>query len=342
MTVRWGWGGVLATWRMLRWSRVRQGLQSLLSYYRARWGLGWHPPAYPLFLSIEPTTACNLRCPLCLSGTRGFTRPKGTLDPELLAQLLQELHPYLWGVLFYFQGEPLLHPALPQLISYASRYRLLTSLSTNGHLLTEERCYQLILAGLTHIRISLDGMTPTSYAQYRRGGHLEEVLVGIARLLSLRQALRSLFPLVEVQFIVFRHNLAEIEAFRRWAKSHPIDRIRLKTAHLPELTPAAYAEWIPPEFSRYAPDATGHPRLRKPPPNRCWRLWRATEITWDGRVVPCCFDKDARYMFGQLGKRGFTSIWRGPQAEAFRRQVFQNRESIDICQNCTEGIRPWA
>ncbi|MCS7189912.1 MAG: radical SAM/SPASM domain-containing protein, partial [Bacteroidia bacterium] len=296
---------------------------------------------YPLFLGVEPTTACNLRCPHCISGLRAFERPMGKLDPQLLEEVLGEIYPYLWGVLFYFQGEPFLHPEIGRLIRIASQYRLISSLSTNGHFLTEDRIIELILAGLTHLRISLDGMTQDSYARYRRGGDLAVVQQGIDKLVKLKKAFRSPFPIIELQFIVFRHNYTEIPTFRAWGYQVGADLVRVKTAQLLEMTPEAYDTWIPPEASRY--ERTGDKvRLRGKLPNHCWRLWRAAEITWDGQVLPCCFDKNAQYAFGKLSEASFRTIWRNEKAERFRKEVFRNRARIDICQNCVEGVKVWA
>lgn len=331
----------MAGLRMLTLRRVWSGSQVGISYLATRLRLGWYPPKYPLFLGVEPTTACNLRCPQCISGLRAFSRATGRMDSHLLEKVVEELHPYLWGVLFYFQGEPLIHPEIGRLISIVSQYRLLSSLSTNGHFLTESKCYELIAAGLTHLRISVDGMTPESYAKYRVGGNLAQVQAGIEQLLRLRRAMHSRYPLVELQFIAFRHNVSEIPAFRRWARSVGADAARVKTAQILELSPEAYDTWIPETQSRYEQTAEGTIRLRGTIPNRCWRLWRAAEITWDGQVLPCCFDKNAENSFGSLGEASFHEVWHNEKAEAFRRRVFQARESIDICRNCSEGIRTW-
>lgn len=341
MKLRWLWGGMIAGLRMLTLRRIVQGFQVGGSYLLAKSGLSWSPPAYPLFLGIEPTTACNLRCPHCISGLRAFTRPTGRLDPALLDKILAELHPYLWGVLFYFQGEPLLHPEIGRLILRVSQYRLLSSLSTNGHFLTEEKCYDLIAAGLTHLRISVDGMSQETYERYRVGGDLATVQAGIERLLKMRRAMRSLFPLVELQLIAFRHNIDEKAAFLQWAKAIGVDYARIKTAQLLEPTAEAYEAWIPEGYTRYERRVDGSVHLRGPLPNRCWRLWRAAEITWDGELLPCCFDKNAEYSFGSLQEKSFYEVWHGPRAEAFRRRVFSARENIDICQNCSEGTRTW-
>ncbi|MCS6790507.1 MAG: SPASM domain-containing protein [Bacteroidia bacterium] len=334
-------GGLRAGLRMLTLRRAYHGMSVLSSYFLARWKIAWLPPRYPLFIGVEPTTACNLHCPQCISGIRGFTRPTGRLSPQTLEALLAELQPYLWGVLFYFQGEPLLHPQIAQLILLASRYRLLTSLSTNGHFLTEETTYALIAAGLTHIRISVDGLTQSTYQQYRQGGDLSQVQAGIETLVAQRQRMRSRFPLIELQMIAFKHNLHEVPLFREWAYKLGADAARIKTAQLLSPDPASYETWIPEPLSRYQRQPDNTLQLKGNLPNHCWRLWRAAEITWDGQVLPCCFDKDAQHSFGSLNGQKFAQLWHSPQAEAFRRTVFQNRKNIDICQNCTEGARTW-
>jgi radical SAM protein with 4Fe4S-binding SPASM domain len=140
---------------------------------------------------------------------------------------------------------------------------------------------------------------------------------------------------VELQMIVFRHNLEEVPEFLAFARRVGVEAARLKTAQVLTPDPETIATWIPPETSRYA----------QPPqylPNACWRLWRSTEITWDGQVLPCCFDKQADYAFGQLGpETSFAELWHNENAHAFRKQVFANRASIDICTNCSEGVRVW-
>ncbi|MFN9801038.1 MAG: SPASM domain-containing protein, partial [Bacteroidota bacterium] len=64
--------------------------------------------------------------------------------------------------------------------------------------------------------------------------------------------------------------------------------------------------------------------------------------TWDGRVTPCCFDKDARHALGDLSQESFRNIWNGPAYRQFRASLFRSRREIDICANCSEGTRVWA
>ena len=73
--------------------------------------------------------------------------------------------------------------------------------------------------------------------------------------------------------------------------------------------------------------------------NQCRRLWVNSLVTWDGTVVPCCFDKDAEHPFGSLEKEPFDRIWKNRRYSRFRLKVLQNRARVPICTNCTEGIR---
>ena len=75
--------------------------------------------------------------------------------------------------------------------------------------------------------------------------------------------------------------------------------------------------------------------------NHCWRLWNSCVITWDGKIVPCCFDKDGTYRLGDLNDMSFEQIWKGPAYHQFRKQIIKGRQYIDICKNCSEGTSVW-
>jgi radical SAM protein with 4Fe4S-binding SPASM domain len=68
-------------------------------------------------------------------------------------------------------------------------------------------------------------------------------------------------------------------------------------------------------------------------------LWRTSVVTWDGRVVPCCFDKDAFFEADKLNGKTFKEIWHSEGINNFRKNILQNRSAIDMCTNCTEGLK---
>jgi radical SAM protein with 4Fe4S-binding SPASM domain len=93
------------------------------------------------------------------------------------------------------------------------------------------------------------------------------------------------------------------------------------------------------DYSRYRKDENGKYIIKSSFPDHCWRMWSAAVITWDGRVVPCCFDKDAKYQLGSMEDKGFKDVWKGEAYTSFRQALFSGRKEIDICLNCTEGLK---
>ncbi|MCS7037031.1 MAG: SPASM domain-containing protein [Saprospiraceae bacterium] len=319
------------------WNAVRV----LTSYYLTRligvpvqWGM-------PISISIEPTTACNLRCPECPSGLRAFSRPTGNVRADFFRRIVDELSRDTYSLYFYFQGEPYIHPEFFDMVRYAHERGLFTATSTNGHFLDAERARRTVESGLDRLIVSVDGLTQETYERYRVGGHLARVVQGIRELAYWKRRLRSRRPHVIVQFLVFRHNESQINAFRRSALGWGANEIRLKSAQVYDYQ---HGNPLIPEQERYAryvrqPNGTWAPRHALA--NRCWRLWHASVITWDGIVVPCCFDKDAQHRLGDLKTAPFRDIWHGAAYRQFRQRLLRGRKEIDICSNCSEGCRVW-
>ena len=296
----------------------------------------------PMTISIEPTTACNLRCPECPSGLRSFTRETGNLKEDFFRKVIDEQYRRLMYLIFYFQGEPYINPKFLDMVKYAHRKGVYTITSTNGHFLTPENARKTVESGLDRILISIDGSTQDVYEQYRKEGTLDTVLEGARNLVKAKREAGSSTPHIVFQMLVVRPNEHQIEDVQKLAKTIGVDEVKLKTAQVYDYKNGH--ELIPTqrEYSRYVqgPDGTWH--LKNKLLNQCWKLWHACVITWDGIVVPCCFDKDAVHRLGDLREKSFLEIWTGPAYQQFRTQLLQGRDKIDICTNCTEGCKVWA
>ncbi|MFN5372336.1 MAG: radical SAM/SPASM domain-containing protein [Bacteroidia bacterium] len=296
----------------------------------------------PLHISVEPTTSCNLRCPECPSGLRAFSRPTGMLQPELLHKIVDELHPSLASINFYFQGEPYLNTRLHEMIAYAAKKKIYTAVSTNAHYLSAEIAEATVKSGLHRLIISIDGNTQETYAQYRIGGRLEKVIEGTKAIITAKKKLRSRTPHVIFQFLVVKPNEHETEAILKRAKELGVNEVRFKTAQLYDFE---HGNPLIPEqerYSRYRKGLDGRWHLKNKLVNSCWRMWQGCVFTWDGSVVPCCFDKDAQHKLGSIQSEPFEQLWRNEAYSNFRAAVLSNRSQIDICRNCTEGTKVWA
>lgn len=296
----------------------------------------------PISISVEPTTSCNLRCPECPSGLRSFTRPTGKLDTSLLEKILQELGPTLGYLILYFQGEPYLHPEFLSMVKVAREHRIYTATSTNAHYLNAQSAEATVRSGLDRLIISIDGTTQESYQQYRIGGNLEKVLEGTRHIIEWKKKLRSRTPQTIFQFLVVRHNEHEVPSVYALAKKMGVDKVVLKTAQINDYKNGSPLIPVNEKYSRYRQHSDGTYHLKNEMLDECWKMWHSCVITWDGKVVPCCFDKDAHHVLGNVADLSFREIWFSKEYDAFRKMLFQSRSGIDICTNCTEGTRVWA
>lgn len=313
----------------------------LASFYLSRWLKKDYVWGLPMTLSIEPTTACNLRCPECPSGLRSFTRPTGNIKLDFYRQVIDEVHPFLSNLIFYFQGEPYIHPDFLKMVSYASQKNIYTISSTNGHFLTDQNARTTIESGLDRLIISVDGTSQEVYTQYRKEGNLDQVLQGARNIISWKKKLGKSHPYVIFQFLVVRPNEHQIPEIQRLAKEIGVDEVKLKTAQIYNY--AQGNDLIPQQekYSRYHQQEDGTYALKHDLHNSCWKLWHAAVITWNGWVVPCCFDKDASHKLGNLKENTFRQIWFDEPYRDFRRKILKGRDQIDICQNCSEGAKIW-
>ena len=323
-------------------ARLWNGIKVFTSYYISKiskkpiqWG-------YPVSISFEPTTSCNLRCPECPSGLREFTRPTGMLQKDFFTQTIDDISKELLYLIFYFQGEPYLNTSFLEMVKYASDKGLYTATSTNAHYLTDSAAKKTVESGLDRLIISIDGTTQEAYKQYRVGGNLDKVIEGAKNIVKWKKELNSKTPFVFFQFLVVKHNEHQIEDIKRLAKEIGVDQVRFKSAQVYDyendpnnLIP------VNEKYSRYKRNADGSFKAKNKFANSCRRLWSANVITWDGLVVPCCFDKDAMHRLGNLKNESFKKIWHNDNYKQFRGELMKSRKNIDICANCSEGESVW-
>ena len=296
----------------------------------------------PFSLSIEPTTACNLACPECPSGLKQFSRPTGKLDLVLHRQMLAQVKKSVFYVNYYFQGEPFLHPQFLDLIREAKLAKMYTATSTNAHFIDKAKALEIIDSGLDRLIISVDGITQATYEQYRVNGSLSKVLEASAFLVQAKKERSSSTPFLIFQFLAVKPNENEIPAVFNLAKEIGIDEVRIKTAQLYDFKNGNGLMPEQEEYARYAKQSDGTYKLKGRQGNHCWRMWSGSVLTWDGKVVPCCFDKDASHVLGNMKEQSFDQIWKSKTYKQFRFSILKNRQEIDICKNCSEGTKVWS
>lgn len=292
----------------------------------------------PLFVSVEPASVCQLRCPECPVGSgnpefRKSGNPR-LMPREVWERTLSEVRKMAWVVQFFFQGEPLLHSELPTMIREAHDAGLYTIVSTNAQALTPEMAEALVRAGLNRIIVSMDGLTEESYGAYRVGGSLQQTK---AALRYLRKA-KNQRPMpndqrliIELQCLRLRTNEHEWSAFRREYRRLGADRLVFKTAQLYDYRNGHPLMPTSPRYSRYVQGADGTYHLRRRP-KTCWRAWSACVITTAGDVLPCCYDKAHAHAYGNIMNTPLRELFTSAAAHSFRRAALN--EQPQICQEC--------
>ncbi|MCL2596189.1 MAG: radical SAM protein [Paludibacter sp.] len=294
----------------------------------------------PVFASFEPSNFCNLQCPQCPVSMRTKQNFKGELMSfDLFKNIFNELKHNLLYAIFYFQGEPLINKNLTKMIAFAHKNKVFTMTSTNAQLLDNQTSRELVESGLDKIIISIDGATQESYEQYRIGGSLERAIEGVKFIQNWKKKLHSRTPLVEIQCLLLSTTEQQIFEMQQLTKTLNADKLIFKTAQFYDFENGNILMPKNEKLSRYCLNTDGKYMIKNKLHNRCLRLWAGTVITSDGKILPCCFDKNADFIFGEIGensKVGFKEIFNGNIAHTFRKKIAENRKQFAMCRNCTE------
>ncbi len=299
---------------------------------------------YPMQLMVEPSSACNLKCPFCARGANKLKRPVGIMKLENFKKVMKEIGEYLYFILFWNQGEPFVNPNFLEMIKIAKSYGIYTLTSTNGHFIKDEKTAEEVVAsGLDVLIISLDGATEESYKFYRAGGDFETVIKAIELLAQAKNKLNSYKPYIEMQFLIMKHNQNEMKEIVKLATQLGANAISYKTLQVNTVEEAKINLPDNPKYTRYIKEKLAENTLRVKGnlPNRCFYLWFGSIINEDGSVNPCCFDKDTNYTFGNVfenSKMKLKDIWHNKDYQNFRQQILENRKNIPMCLNCLEGV----
>ncbi|MDY6800668.1 MAG: radical SAM protein [Bacteroidota bacterium] len=292
----------------------------------------------PISLTVEPTNFCNLHCTECPTGNNSLRREKGFLKISDYKNIIDTLSPWLFYQMIYLQGEPFLHPQIFNIITYAHQQNIYTCTSTNGHFITHENAQKIIESGLDKIIISVDGVNQETYEKYRKGGELQKVVSGIKILSNLKKKYQTKYPKIIIQFLVFRFNEHQVKEIKFLGKSIGANKVELKTAQIESVNDKLDLLPRNNRYSRYT-SKNNHTLIKNKLKNRCFRIWSTIVTTWEGDVIPCCFDKNANHKMGNMHKNNLIEIWQSSGFNRFRHTILTNRKKIKMCNNCTSGLR---
>lgn len=248
--------------------------------------------------------------------------------------MLHHIGKTVWHVNLYFQGEPFMHPDFFALVKEAKKARLVVETSTNAQFLSYQQAIKTVKSGLDILVVSLDGMTQPVYEEYRVGGQLSKVLDGILNLVKAKRELGLNKPIIRAQFIAFHHNQHQIGEFKKTVWAMGVDMVEVKKAQIYGVENKVHMLPTDARLSRYKVNHDGSVGLGDQYKNKCWKHWSSAVLTWEGDLLPCCFDKDAKYIMGNIYEQSMVEVWSTPAYLSFRRNILLHQNEIDICNNC--------
>jgi radical SAM protein with 4Fe4S-binding SPASM domain len=254
-------------------------------------------------VNIESSTACNASCTFCPRPS--MSRKPGEMSDELFHKVvgdaksmgIRSCSPFLYG-------EPFVFPRIWEWLDYLRDEGVAVSLYTNAERLDVDR-----LVGYDNIRYvtcSLNAATGETYGKVMRGPRFDKVKRNISDLIS-----KARFK-VRVSFIRTPDNAHEAESFRM---EYP-GRARI----------GDYGNW------------TGDLESVRPKNKRvpCWVLFHHITVLWDGRVVPCCMDCDAKQVLGDANRQTLGEIW---DSYAWMRDKHAALDfDIPVCRECDYNV----
>ena len=299
--------------------------------YRERWDRAHAlelETDFPLFLALETQLRCNYRCTMCTYSEPEALRQvrySEVMSPELYASILDEVVRHdCPSMNFNVLNEPLMDPLIIDRVRMAHEAGVIDlRMNTNGSLLDEERAEALIDAGLTRLYVGMDAATEETYGQVRIGGDFELVSRNVERFLEIREAKKSLLPILRLSFVRLAKNEHEVQDY--------IDKWKGRADMV------TVQEYMPPVHNASFLDKHAISKI-VPDDYTCPQPYERMVIKGNGDVHPCCAQYNYKIKIGNVGESSIHELWNSDEMKTLRRHMKDRTwQELDICKTCLES-----
>ncbi|HPN32373.1 MAG TPA: radical SAM protein [bacterium] len=274
---------------------------------------------FPLFLDIEVTSNCNLKCPFC-STSQKMNNKNAYMKFNLYKKIIDEgAEKGLYGCKYNYRGEPLLHKELYSFVEYAKKKGLIdVYFNTNLQLLTENVANKLIDVGLDRISISIEGYKKSVYEKYRVGGSFNKLLKNLEMLIETREKKKVKHPKIRIQSVLISEIIDELDDYKNFWNQFAEEVSYLDCRNFDIQNYDLKTDWI------------------------CQFLWQRLVVLYDGKVLPCaCPDVYNLSLFsdamiiGNVNEISLESIWKSDYIKTIRKlHKTGNSNKLKMCLNC--------
>ncbi len=277
------------------------------------WPRDFHVGEFPLFIDIEVTSVCNLKCPFCATTYRGDLIDRGYITFDMVKKVVDEgADRNLYGIKFNIRGEPLLHKEIHKFVDYAKKKGLIdVYFNTNALLLKDDMARKLIDAGLDRISISTEGFTKEVYEKHRVGGKFEKFLRNIENLNNLKEKLGVKHPKIRIQTVMLEEIKPLFADYKAFWGNYADEVAYLDFKEMNSKHKNVQFAWA------------------------CPQIWQRMALWWDGTILPCNHDDDGSLNLGNIKNMSIQEAWQSEQLNEIRdRHKSGLSHEITACDGC--------
>jgi len=280
-----------------------------------------HTSNFPIYLLIEPVSACNLRCTMCFQIDESFTKSKkfmGMMNFDLFKKIIDESHQNgTKAITLASRGEPTLHPLLDKMLEYCKDKFLELKLNTNAITLGENLCHKILQSNVTDVVFSVDSYQKEHYESIRVGGNFELLLKNIKKFHEIRD---DVYPnskcITRISGVRVDEKMDPDKFKNFW--QNIVDHVALVDLQL---------RWD--TYHNPTDIASSEP---------CRYLWERMYIWFDGTVNPCDTDYKSELSTGSVLNNSISEIWNGQKYSLLRNAHLDGKRSKCYpCDRCPNG-----
>ncbi len=317
----------------------------------------------PYIVKIEPTNICNSTCRLCPTGRGLQGRCKGKMSFEQFKEIIDQIKDYTYILDLSNWGDPLIVPEIYDMIEYAHTQGIWTYISSNLHAFSIENGDpdKLVNSGLDMFNCSLHAATSETYQIYQPGKNFYSVIEKVKAIQDAKKRLGRKNPVVQLYFVVMKHNEHEMSEFVRLAYSlgcEPVfskvslnirfadrdknlNKLNLSEEEKQRRIAELKRDWLPtnPRWipAWYNGGAKGRKSWFDRKPLKCSWPWKNTVINWNGDVTVCCGVFDPEHIVGNIFEKPLKDIWNDLPYRLARRS-FRKIVSDSMAEPCASCI----
>lgn len=284
---------------------------------------------FPLHIIIEPTNRCNLNCIMC--NHQVMTRSITDMDMDTYKKIVDEaVENYIYSISLYALGEPMLHPNIREMASYAKRMGVpYVDLSTNATI----DMTPLLGTALNELIVSIDGDEKT-FSEIRKGGNYAKVVNNLFNFLEKRKAGDYDWPLVRLQIIDFQPPKYDIEKLIEAWLDYPPKADATNLSHPPKVD-VIYRKAL-----EGMTQSIGNTILSKEEQekrnkgrNPCKQLYYTLTINSNGDIAYCCHDPHGKSILGNVKDMTLKEAWQ--KVEKIRQEQMKGIYN-EFCRECCD------